>query len=297
MNRFRSILTSRSKNTTATSTASNNKNDPGLIMIQEEDAYYNDSGVDNGADDDDDDDDGTMVQQQQQQYSNDNIDNDDEEMGLLLVQLPTTTTKPAAILPTTASVATTPNTTATTTTTTNHRLVVIDAIRVIGCFIILCGHVDMLFRRSNKKGKGTHHHRFLLLEEADGENDDATKHGLKCITTVVVQTFFNIVGFVLSYQLNHNTSKNKTSTTGTTSSNASIRNIQLSLLSRPFRLLIPLVVVQCLNLGIYWYLPNTFTYYNYQKRPPSSKVLQQYFHNGLQGFLFASILNGRKLFS
>ena len=295
MNRFRSILTSRSKNTTATSTASNNKNDPGLIMIQEEDAYYNDSGVDNGADDDDDD--GTMVQQQQQQYSNDNIDNDDEEMGLLLVQLPTTTTKPAAILPTTASVATTPNTTTTTTTsTTNHRLVVIDAIRVIGCFIILCGHVDMLFRRSNKKGKGTHHHRFLLLEEADGENDDATKHGLKCITTVVVQTFFNIVGFVLSYQLNNNTS-NKTSTTGTTSSNASIRNIQLSLLSRPFRLLIPLVVVQCLNLGIYWYLPNTFTYYNYQKRPPSSKVLQQYFHNGLQGFLFASILNGRKLFS
>ncbi len=142
----------------------------------------------------------------------------------------------------------------------NTRLPIVDAIRVLCSFIIICAHLDMLFRKESNT-----HRR--LEEDDDGQT---LKVALKCITGTVVQGFFNLSGFVVAYQFLTNR----------------VDSLRASLLSRPFRMLIPLALVQIVDLGLYL---SDLAYFNYQSKPSWETVQDDF--SSLR-FVFASSLNG-----
>lgn len=141
------------------------------------------------------------------------------------------------------------------------RLPVLDAIRVICSFIIVCAHLDMLFRKKDNN------HRRLDDESDSGQGWKLT---FKCVTATVVEGFFNLSGFVVAHHF----------------LTYRVDSLCSSLLSRPFRMLVPLALVQLVDLGLYL---SDLAYFNYQSMPSWRTVKQDF---SSPRFVFAASLNG-----
>lgn len=142
----------------------------------------------------------------------------------------------------------------------SSRLPIVDAIRVLCSFIIICAHLDMLFRQDKTK------HRRLTEDEYGA----TLKVSLKCISATVVQGFFNLSGLVVAYQFLTNR----------------VESFCSSLLARPFRMIVPLALVQVVDLGVYLL---DLGYFNYQSKP-KWQIVEQDFSS--PRFVFSSSLNG-----